>query len=107
MPRRLIDLSIPICNDVVTDPETMRPKVTYSVHADTVPQMAASFPGLTAADMPDGEGWAVERVSLSTHNGTHMDAPWHFHSTTDQATTTRAAPTIDGGGRWSTSCNRV
>ncbi|WP_397422917.1 cyclase family protein [Phenylobacterium sp.] len=97
MPRRLIDLSIPICNDVVTDPETMRPKVTYSVHAETVPQMAASFPGLTAADMPDGEGWAVERVSLSTHNGTHMDAPWHFHSTTDQATTTRAAPTIDEG----------
>ena len=85
MPRRLIDLSIPICNDVVTDPETMRPKVTYSVHADTVPQMAASFPGLTAADMPDGEGWAVEMVQLSTHNGTHLDAPYHFHSTMDKA----------------------
>ena len=29
---------------------------------------------------PD-EGWAVEQVSLSTHNGTHLDAPWHFHPT--------------------------
>ena len=95
--RRLIDLSIPICNDVVTDPETMRPQVTYFTHKHTVPQMAASFPGLTAADLPDGEGWAVERVTLSTHNGTHMDAPWHFHSTTDQATTPRAAPSIDEG----------
>ena len=97
MARRLVDLSIPITNDVVTDPEHMRPKVSYSRHKDTIPQMAVSVPGLTTEDMPDGEGWAVEHVSLSTHNGTHMDAPWHFHSTTDQATTTRAAPTIDEG----------
>ena len=25
-------------------------------------------------------------VTLSTHNGTHMDAPWHYHSTTDGGT---------------------
>jgi kynurenine formamidase len=35
--------------------------------------------------LPDGEGWAVETVSLSTHNGTHLDAPYHFHSTMDNA----------------------
>jgi hypothetical protein len=29
MARRLIDLSIPITNDIVSDPEVMRPKVTY------------------------------------------------------------------------------
>ena len=23
----------------------------------------------------------VERVQLNTHNGTHLDVPWHFHST--------------------------
>jgi kynurenine formamidase len=97
MARRLVDLSIPITNDIISDPEQMRPQVTYSRHADTVPQMAAYFPGLTAGDLPDGEGWAVERVTLSTHNGTHMDAPWHFHSTTDQATGVRAAPSIDEG----------
>ena len=33
----------------------------------------------------DGEGWAVELVNLSTHNGTHLDAPYHFHSTQDAA----------------------
>jgi len=35
--------------------------------------------------MPDGQVWAVELLELSTHNGTHMDAPWHFHSTQDAA----------------------
>ena len=30
--------------------------------------------------MPDGEGWAFEIVTLATHNGTHMDAPYHFQS---------------------------
>lgn len=97
MPRRLIDLSIPITNDIVSDPEVMRPKVSYSRHSETVGQIASFFHGLTGADLPDGEGWAVEHVSLSTHNGTHMDAPWHFHSTTDQAEAARPAPTIDEG----------
>ena len=36
-------------------------------------------------DLPDGEGWAVELVQISTHNGTHLDAPYHFHSTMDNA----------------------
>ncbi len=51
------------------------------------------FPGLTKEDLPDGEGWAVEMLSLSTHNGTHMDAPWHYHSTTDSGAS--PAPSID------------
>src|SRR3546814_8142560 len=51
------------------------------------------FPGLEKGDLPDGEGWAVEMLELSTHNGTHMDAPWHFHSTTDSGAS--PAPSID------------
>jgi kynurenine formamidase len=97
MARRLVDLSIPITNDIVSDPDVMRPQITYSRHKETVGQIASFFPGLTAEDLPDGEGWAVEQVRLSTHNGTHMDAPWHFHSTTDQAEGGRPAPTIDQG----------
>jgi kynurenine formamidase len=93
MARRLVDLSIPITNDIISDPEVMRPQITYSRHKETVGQIASFFPGLTAADLPDGEGWAVEQVRLSTHNGTHMDAPWHFHSTTDSGAS--PAPSID------------
>jgi kynurenine formamidase len=93
MPRRFVDLSIPLKMGLHSDPPGMEPKITYQHHRETVAQMAASFPGLSAEHLPDGEGWAVERVSISTHNGTHMDAPWHFHSTTDHGA--RRAPTID------------
>jgi kynurenine formamidase len=91
--RRFVDLSITIENDKPSDPPGLEPKITYRQHAETVAQMASFFPGLTPEDMPDGEGWAVESVTLSTHNGTHMDAPWHFHSTTDYGK--RRAPSID------------
>ena len=41
------------------------------------------IPGTTPEDYPDGEAAAAEWVTLSTHNGTHLDAPYHFHSTQD------------------------
>ena len=93
MVARFIDLSIPITNDVISDPEQMRPQIAYMTHETTWEQMALYFPGLERSDLPDGEGWAVERIMLSTHNGTHMDAPWHFHSTTDSGAS--PAPSID------------
>ena len=93
MPRRFVDLSIAIEMGVPSDPPGMEPQITYNQHRDTVAVMANYFPGLTPDDMPDGEGWASETVTLSTHNGTHMDAPWHFHSTTDHGA--RPAPAID------------
>ncbi|MGB5077959.1 MAG: cyclase family protein [Sphingorhabdus sp.] len=90
---KFIDLSIPITNDVVSDPPVMRPQISYMTHDNSWEQIAMFFPGLTRDDLPGGEGWAVESVTLSTHNGTHMDAPWHFHSTTDNGKT--PAPSID------------
>ena len=90
---RFVDLSIPITNDVISDPDVMRPKITYMTHEDTWQQIAMFFPGLQKADLPDGEGWAVEMLELSTHNGTHMDAPWHYHSTTGEGAL--PAPSID------------
>lgn len=92
MTRQFIDLSIPICTDIVSDPEILRPQIEYMGHRDTFAQMAPFFPGLKQEDLPDGEAWAVERLTLSTHNGTHMDAPWHYHSTTDGG---QRAPGID------------
>ena len=38
---------------------------------------------MTKEQLPEGQGWAVETLIISTHNGTHLDAPWHYHSTMD------------------------
>ncbi len=84
MARRFIDLSIFLENDVITDPPFMRPKIEYVTHGQTMAEANHFFPGVAAEQMPGGEGFAAaERVTLSTHNGTHLDAPWHFHPTQD------------------------
>jgi hypothetical protein len=85
MTRKFVDLSIFLENDVVSDPPAFAPKINYFTHENSFEQIAPFFPGLKKEDLPDGEGWAVETVQLSTHNGTHLDAPYHFHSTMDNA----------------------
>lgn len=85
MKRRFVDLSIFLENDIASDPPGLEPKIEYFTHENSFEQIAPFFPGLEQKDLPDGEGWAVEKVSLSTHNGTHLDAPYHFHSTMDAA----------------------
>lgn len=90
--RRFIDLSIFLENDVASDPIAYRPKITYIDHHQSVPGLLEFFPGLKESDLPDGEAWAIEKIELITHNGTHLDAPYHFHSTMNQG---ERAITID------------
>ena len=91
-PCRFVDISMPLENDVVSDPRPFTPKITYINHQQSVAQLASFFPGLKKEDLPDGEAWAVEMVQLITHNGTHLDAPYHFHSTMNKG---ERAITID------------
>jgi kynurenine formamidase len=92
MARRFVDLSIYLENDVVSDPAPFGPKITYVDHDVSAPQMLQFFPGLKKEDLPDGAAWAVEKVELITHNGTHLDAPYHFHPTMNKG---ERAITID------------
>lgn len=85
MARQFIDLSIPLESDLPSDPEMMIPHIDYVDHEAGAVQMEAFFPGLSKEDLPDGLGWAVEMVNLTTHSGTHLDAPYHYH------------PFMDGG----------
>lgn len=81
MARTIVDLSIYLENDVISDPPPFQPKIEYIDHRMSVPDLVGFFPGLTPDDLPDGEAWAIERVELITHNGTHLDAPYHYAST--------------------------
>ncbi len=81
MARRIVDISVPLQNDVPADPPGGHPTIEYIDHQQGLPRMLQFFDGLKREDLPDGQGWAVEKVHLSTHNGTHLDAPWHFHPT--------------------------
>ena len=81
MSRKLIDISVTLEADIASDPPIMLPEITYMTHDQTAEQVASFFPGLTKDDLPGGEGWAIEFLKVATHNGTHLDAPYHHHST--------------------------
>lgn len=89
---RYIDLSVALQNDLPVDRPGNGPHIRYQHHHETFEALAKPFAGLRPEDLPDGEAWAVERLDLSTHNGTHMDAPWHYASTMDGG---QPAATID------------
>jgi len=78
LPSRIVDISSPLDNETVLDHPFMRPKVEYRTNVQNAPMLLENFPGLKQKDLPGGEGWAFEIVTMTTHNGTHMDAPVHF-----------------------------
>ena len=92
MPRRIVDISVALEAGIASDPPGLEPRIEYETHRQSAARVCQFFPGLAPADLPDGEGWASERCQLSTHNGTHVDAPYHYASTMDGG---KRAITID------------
>lgn len=84
---RIIDLSVPISEKVK---EPLPAKIEYVKHEQGAVQAAQLF-GLEPSDFPESKAWAVENVTLSTHTGTHVDAPWHYWPTSEG----KPARTID------------
>ena len=80
----LIDISVPLENDVPADLARAARRSNTSTTSRACRGILPFFPGLKKEDLPDGKGWAVETVKLSTHNGTHLDAPWHYHPTMNE-----------------------
>ena len=81
MPRRIVDLSVALEAGIASDPPGHTPEITYIDHRQSAADVVRVFPGRATEDLPGGEGGAIERLNLSTHTGTHLDAPYHFHST--------------------------
>ncbi len=82
MARRIIDISVALKAGIASDPPHARPEIDYVDHHATAPAIAAFF-GVPVDALPDGEYCAVERCTISTHNGTHLDAPYHYFSSSN------------------------
>jgi len=83
---KIIDLSIETAPNVPSDPPEGIPKIEYRTHAQTGPMAVHAF-GCKTEDLPNGYAWATEFIQLTSHSGTHLDAPYHFY------------PTMNGGER--------
>lgn len=90
--KRFVDLSISIEPDLPSDPPIMIPKIDFVNHTQGASQMEEFFPGLKKEQLPAGLGWAIEFLTLTTHSGTHLDAPYHYHPEMDKG---KPALTID------------
>lgn len=83
----IIDLSLP------TEESTSEPigvKITYLTHK-MGSEFLCRFFGCVDSDLPEALGSAAESITLSSHSGTHVDAPWHYAPTSEG----RKARTID------------
>ena len=82
---KIVDLSVPM------EPNPSQPvEVTHHPHAEGAPAMMRIF-DCKESDLPRGLGWATDTLTLGTHSGTHVDAPWHYTPTSEG----RKARTID------------
>ncbi len=90
--KRFIDLSTTLEADIPSDPPQMIPNIAYCDHKQGADQMLDFFPGIKKEQLPDSLGWATETITLGTHSGTHLDAPYHYHPVMDKG---KRALTID------------
>lgn len=83
---RIIDLSVPLsikCQERGKEGGPTIPMIEYVGHKEGGKQMAGIFE-CSPDDFPiPGCGWAFEIITAGTHNGTHVDAPWHYGPTSD------------------------
>ena len=63
--------------------DALTAKIVHYDHKASIPVMLRSFPGVPQEALPSGLAWADDHLTLSVHAGTHMDAPWHYHPTSE------------------------
>lgn len=76
---KLVDLSVTISNKVQSK---SKPKIAYWNHEQWTKIRVQSL-GLKFTDFREGLFCSMEEVTLQTHQGTHLDAPWHYYPTSE------------------------
>ncbi len=76
---KVVDLSVPIEHRAKSEPKPAR--IAYASHKDGTKM--AEPAGVSPEDFPGGIGLASEELTLITHCGTHLDAPYHFGPTVE------------------------
>ena len=93
MARRLIDISVALKAGIKSDPERSLPKIVYTDHKQSAARMA-EYMDVRIDQLPEGEYAASERVDITTHNGTHLDAPYHYFSRQDERLVPGGRPSL-------------
>jgi kynurenine formamidase len=75
----VIDLSQKLSNST-SEFEPLQHEIKYEDHTDSLEFVKERW-GLGPEHWRDGLVWAAEWVTLATHSGTHIDAPYHYHPT--------------------------
>jgi kynurenine formamidase len=87
---KIVDLSHTIESSPQDLPDFLRVDVSYSDHQAGAREFQDAF-GIPPRLFRNGEGPAGERLSIGTHAGTHLDAPYHYNSVIGG----QPSPTID------------
>jgi len=101
MARRLIDISVR-CKTRARRSAGSHPTIQYIDHQQKACRACSVLRRVEAQDLPDG-GLGRSSSAALTHNGTHLDAPWHFHPTMNRG---ERSWTIDEV-RWNGACSRA
>ncbi len=78
---KIIDLSVTISDQIK---EPLPTTIVYEDHKEGAQKMGAKlFKGISNDAFIEGNGPAGEFLSVTSHAGTHVDAPWHYFPTCD------------------------
>jgi kynurenine formamidase len=74
---KIVDLSVTLGEDLK---DILPVSIRYEGHKEGC-ETVAKMVGVQPSDFEDGMALAAEFMSVTTHSGTHVDAPWHYAPT--------------------------
>ena len=85
MVRRLVDISVPLQNDVAADPPGFGPKIEYTDHQQkSAAEFSPSFPGSSRKTCPTDRAGRSSACSFPPTTARISTRPWHYHPTMNE-----------------------